>query len=94
MYVVAVKFIWNCCVESMQQLKKEEGSGCILAHCMGLGKTLSVGKFNYMKELELSQVFRHFVCGTSFHFIRVHNQWYVILCAALMRVVDYAWMYQ
>jgi len=41
-WIVAVKFIWNCCVESMQQLKKEEGSGCILAHCMGLGKTLSV----------------------------------------------------
>ena len=47
--VVAVKFIWNCCVESLQQLKKEPGSGCILAHCMGLGKTLSVGKFKYEK---------------------------------------------
>jgi len=51
MWVVAVKFIWNCCVESMQQLEKEEGSGCILAHCMGLGKTLSVSKFKCQTEL-------------------------------------------
>lgn len=43
--VEAVKFIWNCCVESLERLQKDEGSGCILAHCMGLGKTLSVITF-------------------------------------------------
>jgi len=40
--VAAVKFMWNCCAESLERLKSDEGSGCILAHCMGLGKTLSV----------------------------------------------------
>jgi len=40
--ILAVKFIWDCTVESLERLKKEDGSGCILAHCMGLGKTLSV----------------------------------------------------
>ncbi|KAL3879997.1 hypothetical protein ACJMK2_032269 [Sinanodonta woodiana] len=46
--VEAVQFIWNCCVENVDRLKKEEGSGCILAHCMGLGKTLSVISFLHM----------------------------------------------
>ena len=43
-YFPAVEFLWNCTVESLKMLKedKTEGAGCILAHCMGLGKTLSV----------------------------------------------------
>ncbi|XP_076117103.1 transcriptional regulator ATRX-like isoform X2 [Mytilus galloprovincialis] len=45
--VEAVEFLWNCTVESLKMLKedKTEGAGCILAHCMGLGKTLSVIAF-------------------------------------------------
>lgn len=39
---VAVQFVWDCTFESVKRSKTEEGSGCILAHCMGLGKTLSV----------------------------------------------------
>ncbi|KAJ8676213.1 hypothetical protein QAD02_011999 [Eretmocerus hayati] len=34
-----VKFMWESCFESLERCRTTEGSGCILAHCMGLGKT-------------------------------------------------------
>lgn len=37
-----VQFMWTACFESLERAEKEKGSGCILAHCMGLGKTLQV----------------------------------------------------
>lgn len=33
-----VSFMWNHCYQSIAKLNRgERGSGCILAHCMGLG---------------------------------------------------------
>ncbi|XP_051716757.1 transcriptional regulator ATRX isoform X2 [Ctenopharyngodon idella] len=43
--VDGVQFVWDCCCESVKKVEKSSGSGCILAHCMGLGKTLQVVTF-------------------------------------------------
>ncbi|XP_072251997.1 transcriptional regulator ATRX isoform X2 [Leuresthes tenuis] len=40
--VDGVQFMWDCCCEAVKKIEKSVGSGCILAHCMGLGKTLQV----------------------------------------------------
>ncbi|XP_045521846.1 uncharacterized protein LOC123712689 [Pieris brassicae] len=38
-----VKFMWDACFETVERVSGgHPGSGCILAHCMGLGKTLQV----------------------------------------------------
>lgn len=37
-----IKFMWDACFESLERIKTSSGSGCIIAHCMGLGKTLQV----------------------------------------------------
>lgn len=38
-----VRFMWNSCYENVESLRKPgSGTGCILAHCMGLGKSFQV----------------------------------------------------
>lgn len=40
--VDGIKFMYDCCYGSVDNIEKDTGSGCILAHCMGLGKTLQM----------------------------------------------------
>ncbi|XP_055549020.1 uncharacterized protein LOC129732292 [Wyeomyia smithii] len=37
-----IKFMYDCCYSGVLETKSSKGSGCILAHCMGLGKTFQV----------------------------------------------------
>ncbi|XP_077293963.1 uncharacterized protein LOC143916643 [Arctopsyche grandis] len=41
--IEGIKFIWDSCFETIKSVRENHvGSGCILAHCMGLGKTLQM----------------------------------------------------
>lgn len=41
--IEGVKFIWDSVFENLKMIKEgHKGSGCILAHCMGLGKTFQI----------------------------------------------------
>ncbi|XP_058482955.1 transcriptional regulator ATRX-like isoform X2 [Solea solea] len=56
--VDGVQFIWDSCCESVKKANSAPGSGCILAHCMGLGKTLQVVAFLHTVLLSKNLKFR------------------------------------
>ena len=78
-----MRFIYNCTIESIDRMKKEEGSGAIVAHCMGLGKTLSVSimadlqicdqlPFLFMQNKILIAICKAYACISL---IVHHNSW-------------------
>ncbi|KAM8965009.1 transcriptional regulator ATRX-like [Sarcophilus harrisii] len=74
-----VQFMWDCCCESVRQSEKSAGSGCILAHCMGLGKTLQVVTFFHtvLLSAKLNFTTALVVCplNTALNWINEFEKW-------------------
>ncbi|XP_078068033.1 transcriptional regulator ATRX isoform X2 [Mustelus asterias] len=77
--VDGVQFMWDCCCESVKIALKESGSGCILAHCMGLGKTLQVVTFLHTmllsEKLEFSTALIVCPLNTVLNWINEFSKW-------------------
>lgn len=77
--VDGVQFMWDCCCESLKKTKKEGGSGCILAHCMGLGKTLQVVAFLHTvllcEHLEFSTALVVCPLNTALNWLNEFEKW-------------------
>lgn len=74
-----VQFMWDACFESLERAKKP-GSGCILAHCMGLGKTLQVIALSHtlLSNSEKTGVERVMVVcplNTVLNWVAEYKQW-------------------
>uniref|UniRef100_UPI00398F7FDB transcriptional regulator ATRX n=1 Tax=Pristiophorus japonicus TaxID=55135 RepID=UPI00398F7FDB len=77
--VDGVQFMWDCCCESVSKALKETGSGCILAHCMGLGKTLQVVTFLHTmllnEKLDFSTALIVCPLNTVLNWINEFSKW-------------------
>uniref|UniRef100_A0A671X4I1 DNA helicase n=1 Tax=Sparus aurata TaxID=8175 RepID=A0A671X4I1_SPAAU len=77
--VDGVQFIWDSCCESVKKANSSPGSGCILAHCMGLGKTLQVVAFLHTVLLSENLKFRTalVVCplNTILNWVNEFSKW-------------------
>ena len=78
--VDGIEFMYNCLLESVQRSKTSDGSGCILAHCMGLGKTLQVIAFldAVLSSANLEHFQRAIViapCSTLFNWKKEFKSW-------------------
>ncbi|XP_062261393.1 transcriptional regulator ATRX-like [Platichthys flesus] len=77
--VDGVQFIWDSCCESVKKANSSPGSGCILAHCMGLGKTLQVVTFLHTVLLSTNLKFRTglVICplNTNLNWVSEFKKW-------------------
>ncbi|KAL6257217.1 hypothetical protein P5V15_012144 [Pogonomyrmex californicus] len=74
-----IKFMWDACFESLERTKTTSGSGCIIAHCMGLGKTLQVVTLTYTllthEETGVKTVLIVCPLSTVLNWLNEYNTW-------------------
>ncbi len=76
--IEGIKFIWENCFEKVEQIQNGHlGSGCILAHCMGLGKTLQI--VSLVHTLLSHEDLTKTKCVLILMPKNVQNNWYFIL---------------
>ncbi|XP_071194504.1 transcriptional regulator ATRX-like isoform X1 [Salvelinus alpinus] len=92
--VDGVQFIWDCCCESLKKANSTPGSGCLLAHCMGLGKTLQVVTFLHTMLQSKCLNFRTalVVCplNTILNWVNEFDKWQVNMGADKVKVTELA----
>ncbi|XP_069002853.1 transcriptional regulator ATRX-like [Embiotoca jacksoni] len=92
--VDGVQFIWDSCCESVKKANSSSGSGCLLAHCMGLGKTLQVVTFLHTVLLSTVLKFRTalVVCplNTILNWVSEFNKWQKNMGKDKVRVTELA----
>uniref|UniRef100_A0A674AII5 DNA helicase n=1 Tax=Salmo trutta TaxID=8032 RepID=A0A674AII5_SALTR len=92
--VDGVQFIWDCCCESVKKANSTPGSGCLLAHCMGLGKTLQVVTFLHTMLQSRCLNFRTalVVCplNTILNWVNEFDKWQVNMGADKVKVTELA----
>ncbi|KAG7223296.1 hypothetical protein INR49_015652 [Caranx melampygus] len=92
--VDGVQFIWDSCCESVKKANSSLGSGCILAHCMGLGKTLQVVTFLHTVLLSSNLKFRTalVVCplNTLLNWVSEFKKWQGSMGQDTVKVIEVA----
>uniref|UniRef100_A0A3Q3BN95 DNA helicase n=1 Tax=Haplochromis burtoni TaxID=8153 RepID=A0A3Q3BN95_HAPBU len=87
--VDGVQFIWDSCCESVKKANSSPGSGCVLAHCMGLGKTLQVVTFLHTVLLSTELKFRTalVVCplNTILNWVKIFGLPHMVIELATMK---------
>lgn len=72
--------MWDSCFDSIESLKNgSAGSGCILAHCMGLGKTLQVVALTHsLLTTPITSIRTVLICcptPTVLNWVEEYNKW-------------------
>ncbi|KAF6022709.1 RAD54L2 [Bugula neritina] len=72
-----IRFLYDSLVESLERFKNSQGFGCILAHSMGLGKTLQVVAFTdmFMRHTEARRVLIIVPINTLQNWINEFDMW-------------------